>query len=127
MTPMKGHKIFSSVALIVLMALAAGIYYTVDPGNTRWIPRCVFRTVTGWDCPGCGSQRMLHALLNGDFTGAWNYNPLLFCFIPLLLLYAILDLFPGRFPKMFRLMHSPVTIAIIGVIIIAWGILRNLI
>lgn len=39
---------------------------------------CVFRTVTGIDCPGCGATRMVLALLRLDFAQAIAYNPMLF-------------------------------------------------
>lgn len=37
---------------------------------------CPFRTLTGHDCPGCGSTRAIAALAKGDIAGAVNYNAL---------------------------------------------------
>jgi hypothetical protein len=39
-------------------------------------PRCPLRTLTGWECPGCGSTRALSALARGDLAAAWRFNPL---------------------------------------------------
>jgi hypothetical protein len=36
---------------------------------------CPFRTFTGWDCPLCGGTRMGGALLHGDLTAAFAFNP----------------------------------------------------
>jgi hypothetical protein len=37
---------------------------------------CLFRTVTGWQCPFCGGTRLGSALLHGDVVGAFGDNPL---------------------------------------------------
>ena len=37
---------------------------------------CVFKAVTGWPCPTCGSTRALGRLLEGDLPGASAMNPL---------------------------------------------------
>jgi len=48
---------------------------------------CFFKSHFGIDCPGCGMQRSLIALLNGDFMQSVNYNPAL---IPLLITVFLL-------------------------------------
>lgn len=40
------------------------------------MPRCPVAALTGLDCPGCGTGRGLHALANGDVTGAFDFNAL---------------------------------------------------
>ncbi len=37
---------------------------------------CVFRSLTGWDCPLCGGTRMGSSLLHLDVAAAFSYNPL---------------------------------------------------
>ena len=44
------------------------------------------RSFTGLKCPGCGATRMCISLLKGDLAAAWQYNPVLCCLLPLLLL-----------------------------------------
>jgi hypothetical protein len=41
------------------------------------LPRCVFHTVTGYPCPGCGSTRALRQLWQGNVTTALWFNPLM--------------------------------------------------
>ena len=43
---------------------------------------CVFRWITGFQCPGCGVSRMCMSLLQGDFAAAWRYNPAILCLLP---------------------------------------------
>ncbi|WP_222598234.1 DUF2752 domain-containing protein [Lentzea tibetensis] len=62
---------------ITLAAAAAGcgVLLFVNPNNPdSLLPRCPFNWLTGWDCPACGSTRMVHALLHGDFAAAWDFN-----------------------------------------------------
>jgi hypothetical protein len=39
---------------------------------------CPFRALTGWECPFCGGTRLGSALLHGDVTSAFAYNPVIF-------------------------------------------------
>lgn len=63
---------------MLLLAAGAWILFTFPPAAHSFYPRCVFRTVTGLECPGCGSTRALHALLHGRIGEAFRFNPLLF-------------------------------------------------
>ena len=36
---------------------------------------CLFHRLTGLECPGCGMTRAFARLLQGDWRGAWAYNP----------------------------------------------------
>jgi hypothetical protein len=45
-------------------------------------PACMFKVLTGIDCPGCGMTRALFALIRGDLMASLAYNPAL---IPLLI------------------------------------------
>lgn len=113
----------SLLAVGIMLAL---IYFAVNPEDSRFMPRCTFKILTGYDCPGCGSQRMIHALLHGDIPAAWRFNPFLLCMIPVILLYVWLDFYPAKNPRLFRFFHSPAMIYSLGASIIIWGITRNI-
>jgi len=61
---------------------AAAILYRFDPAKVHVYPRCVFHTLTGLQCPGCGTTRALHHLLHGDVAGAFHLNAMLFVAVP---------------------------------------------
>lgn len=76
---------------IVLIALiAAGLLYFFADARTSYIfPKCIFYSITGLYCPGCGSQRAFSSLLHGDVLQALNYNLLFIICLPLLLYSAV--------------------------------------
>ena len=111
---------------IGLLAALGTVYFLFDPLESRWMPKCVFHVVTGWDCPGCGSQRAIHALLHGDIAGAFQANAILFLLVPFLLLVAFVELLGNPAGKLYQRLHHPVLIILIAVIILLWGIARNL-
>lgn len=47
-------------------------------------PLCLFRNITGWECPGCGMTRALVSLSRLDVVGAWHYNHAVVVVAPLL-------------------------------------------
>ena len=54
------------IGLVVAALVVFGfIYFALDPSRSDLFPRCVFLSLTGYKCPGCGSQRAIHALLHG--------------------------------------------------------------
>lgn len=50
---------------------------------------CMFKTVTHFDCPGCGIQRSFILLMRGDVTGSLLLYPAL---MPIILLFMFLIL-----------------------------------
>ena len=91
------------------------------------MPRCMFHELTGWDCQGCGSQRMLHALLHGNIAEAWHHNALFVTLIPILIPMVYLEFRKDAYPKAYARMNSIPVILTIVFAIITWGIVRNII
>ena len=58
-------------------ALAATAFVgVVDPNDPGHYPTCPFLALTGAFCPGCGSLRAVHVLVNGDPAAAVGLNVL---------------------------------------------------
>jgi hypothetical protein len=74
--------------LPLLVAAATGAVLTClavrDPNAEGAYPLCPFRALTGWDCPGCGSLRGLHALTTGRPGEAADQNVFLVLAVPFL-------------------------------------------
>jgi hypothetical protein len=66
---------------LVFVAIAI-IYRAFNPDLTAIFPQCPFRLLTGLECPGCGSQRAVHYLLNFNLLAAFRENALLVISIP---------------------------------------------
>lgn len=116
----------TGVLLAVGAVAVAAVYYMFDPATSRFAPKCFFRLFTGFDCPGCGSQRMLHALLHGDIAGAWNANAYLLCMGPVILLMLWASGRRIKCPKVYAAVNSLPMIITISVSLLAWTIYRNL-
>lgn len=100
------------------------VYGWFDPARFVLFPKCLFHTLTGWDCPGCGSQRALHALLHGRIGEAFSHNQLLILAVPYLGTASYLEYFNGkiRFPRLRKtLMGRQACIVIFGVVLLFWA------
>ena len=86
---------------------------------------CPFHLLTGLNCPFCGTQRMVWALLHGYVSEAFHYNPLVFCLLPVAVLVAGIYYFckPLR-PKMKWLYADKAIICYLFTALL-WGIVRN--
>lgn len=111
--------------LIAVVAVIAVIYAVVDPAE-RFMPKCLVHELTGYQCPGCGSQRMLHALLHGDLQSAWHFNPALLVSLPLILAMVVLEIYRTRFPRLYAALYSLPSVIVMITAIIVWTIVRNL-
>lgn len=69
------------VGLIVLTA-AVLLYSSDRPQIVRLYLPCPVHAITGYNCPGCGTQRAIHYLLKGNPKAAWQANPLTLIAIP---------------------------------------------
>lgn len=81
------------VLIFVTVAITGSLlYFYFDPAFNRFFPPCPFFALTGFYCPGCGSQRAVHDLLHGNFFQAADHNLLFMLFIPLMIFAAIVGL-----------------------------------
>lgn len=71
-------------ALLTLLASAIiVILFLRDPALSRFYPICLFHSMTGLLCPGCGSSRAVHQLLHGHIATAFKCNAILVVSIPI--------------------------------------------
>lgn len=118
------RRLWVWLVLAGVMALVA-VYAVVDP-TAPFMPRCVFRTLTGWECPGCGSQRFLHALLDGHPLQAVRYNYFLPLGFAMIGVVCWLEATRTRHPDRYRRWMRPRNLYLVLAIICLWWLLRNL-
>ena len=75
------------IGFLLMIAVLAGIYIYAhfDPVEYGFFPKCPVYVLTGYKCPGCGSQRAFHSLFQGNFREAFRYNPFMFFLVPYIL------------------------------------------
>ena len=124
---MLNKRIFWIVAVAAVFALLAVVYYFIDPVEVRWMPKCLWKMATGTDCPGCGSQRMAHALMHADLRAAWTANAYALCMLPVIAFLLWLEVCRENYPRIYGVVHSPAVIWSLAGSVLVWWIVRNLI
>jgi hypothetical protein len=107
-----------------LCTLGALVYFAFDPTKVSIFPTCIFHSVTGLDCPGCGAQRALHQLLHGNVIAAIRLNAMFILSLPLAAWYG-----PRLIARSFQRLPSGTPPRWLWLYIAAWiafGVLRNL-
>ena len=108
--------------------LGAGLFYAllcILAGHPL-IP-CMFHTITGLYCPGCGVSRMCLSLLSLDFQSAFQANAAVMLILPPGLIFAFQMAF--RYIKSGRLQPTRaqnLVLYIMAGFLLLFGILRNL-
>ncbi len=118
-------------SLVIVLVLAAllvfgVVYFALDPSTSGLFPRCTFLSLTGYKCPGCGTQRAIHALLHGDVAGAFRYNALLLVAIPWIALCLYAESRRLRNPRLYALLNAPLLIWLFLAMVLLWWLLRNI-
>lgn len=103
------------------------VYFYINPAEAIWMPKCVFKQLTGWDCAACGNQRALHAFLHGDFATAFAFNPFVVISIPYLALIVYTSFFKDKVAVwMCRYVQHPKVVISYLILLILWWIGRNI-
>ena len=125
MSASRGRILVASI-IVAAAIIAAAIYFTFDPEQPgSFFPRCMFLTITGYKCPGCGSQRAIHALLHADIATALKHNAALLIFIPAIAAYAVAEWQRKAWPGFYATITRPAIVGAIFTLIVAWWVLRN--
>lgn len=127
-TRITGHPLAGPVAAAAAGASAVALLAVVDPHEAGTYPVCPSITLFGVNCPLCGGLRGVNLLARGDVAGAVSSNALL----PIIVLLGVwawllwvaraVDLRwrPPAIPSSRRLWVT------VGVLVVAYGIARNL-
>jgi len=120
--------IFFCLVIIVFVPLLI-IYGKLNPENSPLFPKCPFRILTSYECPGCGSQRAIHYLLNLKIGSAIQANALLVLSIPYILLLFLAELLKSKskiFERLYKILYGVKAIWTVFLIIVFWWFARNL-
>ncbi|WP_367276655.1 DUF2752 domain-containing protein [uncultured Psychroserpens sp.] len=103
------------------------LYFFWDPSTYRFFPKCPFYTYTGIYCAGCGSQRAIHQIINGNIIAGLRHNYLLLLLFAVLAYKAILFILLKVYNKSIpNLLHKPITTKIILVLVLLFWLFRNI-
>lgn len=102
--------------------------YYYDPIQYKFMPKCLFKILTGLNCPGCGIQRAIHALLHGHIAEAIHYNYYLVYSAPYALSFLLLWLLPdGRKKVLLKsVIENRQVVNFYIVTFLVWFVVRNL-
>ena len=112
-----------------LTGLSLVVYFLFDPSSSGFFPKCPFYVLTGLKCPGCGSQRALHALLHLHVDRAFSENPLLVIAVPYLLTAFVFFLKKGKNEKWQaadEMLFRGKAVKVVLVVVLTFWLLRNL-
>ncbi|MBP3483177.1 MAG: DUF2752 domain-containing protein [Alistipes sp.] len=102
------------------------IYIVFYLHDWTYAPRCIFRSVSGYDCPMCGAQRAIADLLLGDLKSAFWHNPYLIVISPYVILISITVISrKGSMRKLKSIVMNIKIVSCYAVLMIIWWFFRN--
>lgn len=85
-------KKFILLIFLILLVFGVLVVFVFDVD-------CLFKSIFGIPCPGCGLTRGFRALFKGDIVSAFSYNILtipIFLFLVILVILFIIDILSNR-------------------------------
>lgn len=120
-------KILFGIIGATFLIVSIVLIVKYDPEKVKIFPPCVFHSITGLYCPGCGMTRAIHALLNGEILKAVNFNPLFFLFLPLFFYMGTIQIKSLiKTGKITNIRINYHIIRLIVLIVVLFWILRNI-
>ena len=104
------------------------LYYFVNPLSEHFPLKCIWLDLTGTQCPACGFQRALYALLHRNLLGALTYNYFFVISIPyaLLAILATWYNYKNKFDGLRNFVYHRYTLKAYIVLYFSWWIVRNI-
>jgi len=115
---------YKKLIAIIILVFLVWVFFNFSPEENDFFPKCPFLILTGLKCPGCGSQRAVHYLLNLEIYNAFQQNKLIVIFIPYLIANFISRQF--NFYKTLDVLESSYAVKSILILVLSYFILRNI-
>ena len=114
--------------VIVLVILGGILIYNLNPTQYWFMPKCPFKLITGLNCPGCGIQRAIHALMHGEIKEAIHYNYYLLYSGPYAASFLLVWLMPQNSfrDKLKSLIENKHVVNFYIVTFLMWLVIRNI-
>lgn len=114
-------------AAFVLSVAALAMVSAFPPSQFNFYPKCMMYQWTGLHCPGCGGTRAVHELSQGRLQDAIRMNALVILFLPILMAALVWQYFAHDQKKpFFQLVTGPKSAWAIAILVIGFGVLRNI-
>ena len=121
------HRLFSAVFKLSGLLFAGLLYYIIILMTGFKIP-CLFNSLTGLLCPGCGITRMILSIFRLDFFAAYGYNKALFVtLLPMLIILLAEEIRYIKSGNRKFSRFSCVFFTLEAVFLVLFGIVRNII
>lgn len=115
------------VAVAGAAAVGCLVLGLVDPTQSRLVPPCPFKALTGLDCPGCGTTRAMHQLFTGHPGAAVGLNAVTMLAIPIVVWWWLAWALPSMGgPTIVRPRMSPRILGWLVVGLVTFTLVRNL-
>lgn len=120
---MKGKQFI----LLLFITGAVFVYLFINPSEVDFLPKCPLFFTTGLYCPGCGSQRATHQLLQFNFLGVLQQNVLYAMGLFFLIYhYSVVGLNHFFNKNFYNYIYHPKTPILILILVMLFWILRNI-
>lgn len=120
-------RFLKTIVVVMAFVFMVKFYYTFNPEQYYWFPKCPVYRFTGLECPSCGNQRALHALLHGDVETALRYNLFGVVAFPYAIMLVIASFCTSiRLLKIRKFLLSKTMVSVYVILYLLWGIVRNI-
>ena len=89
-------KALLGFAIVIALLTGIYIYSHFNPEEHIFFPKCPVYALTGYECPGCGSQRAFYSLFHGNIGAAFKYNAFIIFLVPYILLGIYIEYIANR-------------------------------
>lgn len=122
---MKNYK--KHIAFCVFFVLLISLYFFIDPSKSAFFLKCPLKTISGYECAGCGVQRAFHSLLHLRLLEAFKLNPLFVISIPtVVLLWVVYFSTDEKFQlRMGGFLKSSTFVLVVLIIVFVFSFLKN--
>ena len=120
------------IGVSIIIAIIGGVYLysQYNPEEYALFPKCPVYTLTGYQCPGCGSQRAFHNLFHGNIITAFMYNPLMVLLVPYASLGIYIEYIANRtnshIIRLRDIFFGKWAVLVLAIFILLYSVLRNI-
>ena len=121
----KSYK--NQLLFLVVFIILCVIYFFLNPSTSSYFPKCPLKSISGYECAGCGAQRAFHELLHLRISKAFKCNPLFVASIPFLFFVLLINSTRNETLKttVNHYVFSKKNIALLLIIVFVFSLFRN--